>query len=205
MIDPVRCYQLYLSVKTHFTTEKYDCIKHNGRVAHASFEQFERRKDRALFSYAAKKFENPQQAASYFVANFIENNDYPIEDFDKGWNNYMKWQKIRQSMTKTFKDDLDFLEFFLEENDIEFEDILFENSTLPPLYTLAKTGKISYPTITILDKYADFIPVWNKQFPVWKKEFLRVQKLGSFLKIDEAKYFNLIQERHFKSFTNETL
>lgn len=183
MITPERCFQLYLSLKTHFTTEKYDAIKYNGRIKNSTLADLQSRNDRGLFVGAAKKFDNVQHAASFFVANFAYGNLYPVEDHDKAETLYITWQRKRQSLHKTFSDDLD----TLSNMGLSYEELV-TTEKIPPLFVALKTGKVNIETLTIMNKLENFSDSWKGIFHLWKDDLLRIRKLESFIKFDEAKF-----------------
>lgn len=187
MIDPVRTLQLYMSLKMHFTTVTFDAIRGNGRVKHAGLAELERRNDKALIKAFSAKVDKTQEAAAILVANFAYGNDYPFADIDKAFTLHTKWQKVRQSLTKTFRDDIVFLNSYCEAHNREFKD-LFEVNGIPLAYQLLLNGKIHIETLSIINRFENFVPLWMNSMKVWRKEFLRIQKVGSFIKIDETKY-----------------
>jgi hypothetical protein len=183
MITPERCFQLYLSLKTHFTTEKYDAIKYNGRIKNSTLSDLQARNDRGLFIHTAKMFDNVQHAASFFVANFAYGNFYPVDDHDKAESMYITWQRKRQSLHKTFSDDLD----ALSSMGLSYQELI-TTEKFPPLFVALKNGKVNIETLTIMNKLENFSDSWKSTFHLWKDDLLRIRKLESFIKFDEAKF-----------------
>jgi len=60
---------MYLAVKLHFMSDKYDITKHRGRVM-TSKSNFAYSNREHLFNKFADKFDNKQQMAQYLIANF---------------------------------------------------------------------------------------------------------------------------------------
>jgi hypothetical protein len=183
MIAPERCFQLYLSIKTHFSNEKYDAIKYNGRIKNATIDDFNKRNDKALFTVASRKFDDTKHAASFFVANFAYGNTYPLDDEEKAFKFYTQWQRNRQSLTKMFRDDLD----YLASKKISYEELI-STDKIPPLFVAYKSGKINIETLTIMNALENFSDRWKSIFHLWKDDLLRIRKLESFIKFDEAKF-----------------
>ena len=69
-------YILFNALKLHFTTEKFDFFKYNGKVK-TTIEQFENRKDKYHFYKLSRKHEKRDDMLQYIVYNFIEK-DNPI-------------------------------------------------------------------------------------------------------------------------------
>jgi hypothetical protein len=183
MIAPERCFQLYLSIKTHFANEKYDAIKHNGRIKNATIDDFNKRNDKALITLAAKRFYDTKHAASFFVANFAYGNTYPFDDEEKATKLYTQWQRNRQSLTKMFMDDLDYLTL----KGVSYEKLV-SIEQIPPLFVAYKSGKINIETLTIMNALENFSDSWKSIFHLWRDDLLRIRKLESFIKFDEAKF-----------------
>jgi len=197
-IDPIKTLQLYLSIKTHFSSKTFDAIKGNGRFKNATGKHLDQRKDKPLIVSFSRKCSDVQQCASVLVANFAYGNEYPFDDIDKAFSHYKKFQKIRQSLTRTFTDDIIFINKYCKDTNREFN-IIFETNGTPIIFSLALSGKIHIETVAILDKLLNFTPVWLSQPTLWKKEFLKIKKLQSFINIDEAKFRKILTERE----TNE--
>jgi hypothetical protein len=66
---PVDAYKCYLSMKNHFTKDKYDYHKYCGK-SRATVESFYKRKDRFWFEKLARN-KNDKEVEDFFVSNFI--------------------------------------------------------------------------------------------------------------------------------------
>lgn len=184
-LTPEKCYTLYMSIRAHFFSKNYDAIKENGRIKTRGNNSLEKRNDRVLFSMLSKKFESPQQVAAYFVANFAYSNPYCLDDQERGLVNYKTWQRKRQSITKTFYDDLSYIESL----GLSFESLVDASSTkVPKLLVLEKNNKVNIESLCIMNMFDSFVDNWEKVQPLWKDDYLRIRKLASFIKIDEAKF-----------------
>lgn len=185
MISPERCFQLYLAIKTHFTNMKYDVIKHNGRIKNTTKAAFEVRTDKGLFVSMSKKFTDVQHAASYLTANFAYGNMYPMTDPEKSDTLYTRWQRNRQSLYKIFCDDLD----TISAKGLSYEELI-STEKIPPLFIMLKSGSVNIETLTIMNRLENFSEQWKPVFHLWKDDLLRIKKLESFIKFDEAKFTN---------------
>ena len=178
-----------MSVKTHFTNEKYDAIKYNARTKTGTPSHFERRHDKGLFSMLSKNFDSSQEAASYFVANLTYGNEYPLTDFEKGELLYKRWQRNRQSLFKMFKDDIQ----ILLDTEMCYNDLVNEEH-IPQLFMMMKNGKVNIETLAIMNQFSNFVDKWKKKHALFAPEFLRIKKLSSFLKFDKEKYGKIYSE-----------
>jgi hypothetical protein len=184
MIAPEKCMQLYLAMKAHFTTEKYDVIKYNARIKGADAAHLEQRRDRELIRFLAKKLDTVPHAASFFVANFARGNDYPFSDEERSFKLYTLWQRNRQSLTKVFKDDCS----YISNIGMTWHDLISLEDGIPPLFILMKNGKINIESVAIMNELEGFIPEWEKKNPLWKEDFRRIRKLKAFIKFDKEKF-----------------
>lgn len=184
MIDPVRTFQLYLSIKAHFNSEKYDAVAHRGRIKNSSKEDFEKRRDKALFIHFSKLAKTTQEISSIFVANFAYGNDYPLDDIEKSISIYKRWTKTRESLTKTFKDDVQLL----------FENLHNVDDYKLHLFNMVINSKVNRETAVIIDSFDPLFDLWDSNFIIWKPEIRRVRKLSSFVKFDVDKFKNIFNQ-----------
>ena len=70
---PVDAYRCYLSLKNHFTKDKYDYHKYCGK-SRATVQSFYKRKDRFWFEKLARN-KSDQEIAEFFISNFISCTD----------------------------------------------------------------------------------------------------------------------------------
>lgn len=194
MIDPLKTFQLYMSLKTHFTSDSYCAIMHRGRLKNSDAEHFNARRDKNLFVNFSKLVDTPQEMSSLLVANFGYGNVYPLDDIDKSLENYNKWKKTRQSLTKTFKDDITLFIEDCQERDLE---------EVQHLFNYMITNKVSRETVIIYNSITPVFDFWYKTHTLWKDEIRRVRKLASFVKFDSDKFKNIylgikeeVEEKH---------
>lgn len=65
-------YQAYMAVKTHFTSEKYDYFKYQGKVKSVTEQNFMKRNDRFMFSKLAKDHDS-ETIVRFLSINFYRN------------------------------------------------------------------------------------------------------------------------------------
>ena len=120
------------------------------------------------------------------MAIFAYGDHYPLVVIDKGFENYTKWQRVRQSLTKTFVDDLT----YIANTGMSYDEMLSCEKGIAPLFLLLKNGKVNVETVAILNSIDNFTDTWKKKTPIWKEDFLRIKKLARFVKFDAAKFQN---------------
>jgi hypothetical protein len=176
------CYLLYLAVKSHFSNEKYDYFKYNGRVK-ADHNSFAKRTDRYFFEKLAKKISNPDELERFFVANIIQNQHVWIGEIqdDTLFDVFMDWKKRLESITYTFNQDV---QTIVEASDKFIDAFKINVGQHPLLMKLYKQQKISLETITILDMALNCGSYWDKNIVdriVWPEFYRRINKYKSFL------------------------
>lgn len=151
--DAYNIYVYYLALKRHFTSN-YDFFKYNGKVK-ANAQSFENRKDKFFFYKLSKKSE----AKDYILANMIVDPSMWIGDMleEKAQQNYTSWAKRIQSLSYSFKRDLNELNEKFDSN------IVVDNGQHPQLLTLYMQEKISPETLVILDDLTKCFIYWDKK------------------------------------------
>jgi len=190
---PFDAYKQYLSLKNHFTKEKYDYHKYCGK-SRATVQSFYKRKDRFWFEKLSRN-KNDKVVIEFFISNFITCTD-PIklwigEMIREGEDRYSSWKKRTQSLAYVFKEEM---EKILVDTDL---DSAFQTSNGHPL-VLKKylSGKISIETLVICDKILGYRTDYDKKLtdPVWETVSMRMRKYSPFLNIDVFRYKKILKE-----------
>lgn len=132
-------YQIYLSLKLHFTNDSYDATKYGFKTS-SKESTFSRRKDRFFFERIGRKYKETDIVIDYFTANFLVGVKW-IGDMRE--ENYSKYEKRMQSLSYEFEKDLR----TLSEQSDSFDQIC--TTTIPLDCLLA--DEISAETIAIID------------------------------------------------------
>ena len=193
LMMPFDAYKQYLSLKNHFTKEKYDYHKYCGK-SRATVQSFYKRKDRFWFEKLARG-KDDKEVIEFFVSNFITCTDpsklWIGEMMREGEGRYTTWKKRNQSLSYIFKEEL---ECILANQDL---DTAFASKNGHP--TILKKylgGDISIETLVILDKILDFRRNFDAKLndPVWQTVSLRMKKYSPFLNIDVFRYKKIVKE-----------
>lgn len=187
-------YKLYVSLKLHFTNDKYDYFTFRGKCR-ASETSFEKRKDRYFFKKVVTKFKQPE-LIEYFVSNFILDGNAWVGSMvrDAGEKNYQEWKRKMESLHYTFSCDVDFL---LSEVD-DFEQLFVVDNTHPPLLKYYLGKKITLETLVILNKILNFISDFDSKITepfVWQDVKRTVIKYSPFIDINLVKYKQTLKQK----------
>lgn len=179
-------------VKLHFTTENYNLFEQKAVARGLTFEKFLAKRDYIIYNALARKFSTDQQAIAFLVANYAYKNDNPIHNIASSDRNYVIWTKRKQSMTNTFREDLDKIALYLEQKNLS-TDILFDSKgKIPELFKIYLSGNVTIETMYLINKLYPYVEEWKKEHSlIWGKEFLLIQKLDRFIKFDEETLRNI--------------
>ena len=190
---PYDAYRCYLSLKNHFTKDHYDYHKYGGKTR-ATKQAFYKRKDRFWFEKFARK-KNDKEVEEFFVSNFVSSTDPSTmwigEMIREGEGRYTDWKKKVQSLSYTFKEEIDTL---FENNQL---DEIFDCSRGHPLILKSYLrGDTSLETLVICDRIFEYRKNFDKRLndPVWETVSRKIKKYKPFLNIDVPKYKKILKE-----------
>jgi len=191
---PFDAYKQYLSLKNHFTKDKYDYHKYCGK-SRATVQSFYKRKDRFWFEKLARN-KSDQEVIDFFISNFITCTDpsklWIGEMIREGEDRYTSWKKRNQSLTYIFKEEIETL--FADNN---FDSMFAKDgSRHPQILKEYLRGAVSIETMVILDRILGFRKDWDNKLsdPVWETVSMRIKKYSPFLHIDVFRYKNVLKE-----------
>ena len=189
-MEAYNAYKLYLGLKLHFQNDKYDFQRFNGGVR-SSPESFYKRKDRWFFEKLVKRYRN-NQVKEFFISNFITGDRYGGLHTENSDVVYTDWKKRMQSVTYSFKSDLEVL---LKSVD-HFDDLFMKNDQYPVILLKLYQEEIQLETFLILNKMLNFFPQFDKeldeyQWPVTRKI---CDNYESFLNVDLKKYRDIVKK-----------
>lgn len=189
---PFDAYKCYLSLKNHFTKEKYDYHKYCGKTR-ASIQSFYKRRDRFWFEKLTRN-KTDKEVEEFFVANFTSCSDpqslWIGEMIREGETRYNNWKKRVQSLSYIFKEESN----ILFEN--KFEEVFDCSKGHPKLLKMFLVGKISLETMVIYDKIFLFGKNFDRKLkdPVWETVSMKIKKYSPFLHIDVFHYKKILKQ-----------
>tara|TARA_Y100000004_G_scaffold72252_1_gene81201 strand:+ start:107 stop:697 length:591 start_codon:yes stop_codon:yes gene_type:complete len=191
---PFDAYRCYLSMKNHFTKDKYDYHKYRGK-SRATVQSFYKRKDRFWFEKLARN-KSDQEVVEFFVSNFITCTDpgklWIGEMIKEGEGRYTEWKKRNQSLSYVFKEETESV--FSDGN---FDSMFAMDGTRHPQILKEYLRKnISIETLVILDKILEFRSNFDSHLkdPVWETVSMRMKKYSPFLNIDVQRYKQILKQ-----------
>jgi hypothetical protein len=181
----------YLALKKHFTTKNYDYHKYRGKVK-ASFQSFQSRND-VFFFYKLSKKENPHKI---LLANIVLNPKVWVRNMidTPGEEVYSAWERRIQSLTYSFKTDLNCLKEDYKSN------FIVKDGQHPYLISLYLQKKISLETLSILSMISKSLDYWESQIvdKIVAGDIINlIRKYYPFLEVDEKKFSKIVKEHFF--------
>ena len=201
IMQPFEVYRYYLALRLHFTTDSYDVIKQQGRVR-ATRNSFLKRKDLLSINRVAETYSD-KDIVNFLVANFVSGDRwggvFDVEAKDR----YQGWKKRIESISYTFKKELDKAVLFADKNGITFDQLFsYNNGQHPPIVKMYLRNDISIETLVILNKLNNFTDQLDQDLKddlVWPDTSRIIKKYSPFLEIKKDKY-NEIYRRAIGSF-----
>lgn len=196
-MDEYSVYKMYLALKLHFTTEKYDVIEQRGRVR-ASKTAFAKRKDLYSIKKVSKTYTD-EEVANFLVANFVSGDRWGgVFDSEAG-DRYLDWKRRVESLTYIFSNDIDNLKEELSEKQLEFEDAFkITNGQHPYILKAFLRRTITLETLVILEKLRPFVEEFDAKVDdkiLWPDVSRLIKKYKPFLKFDKEKYNGIYRRR----------
>ena len=191
-MSPYEVYIKYLSLKKHFTNQKYDYFKYNGKTK-ASVAAFNRRKDRYFFERTSRKYQD-KQIIEFFVSNFISS-DNPSnlwigEIINSGEKIYTEWTKRQQSLSYLFKQQSE--DLFSSK---KLESVFDCSKGHPILLKKYLKNEISIENMVIYELIFSYCSDFDKKLldPVWEIVSLKIKKYKPFIHIGVISYKNTLR------------
>lgn len=182
-------YKTFLALKRHFNSS-YDYFKYNGQI-NASFESFEKRRDKFHF-YKISKIKDYHQL---MLSNFIDNPGLWIGDLlsDKSKEKHNARMKRIQSLMYHFKGDVNRLDDEYDEN------FIVKNGQNPRVLSLYYRGQISLETLVMLIDISGCFSHWDKNISdkiSWEDINSLVTNYSPFLDYDMSKAKAVLRDRY---------
>lgn len=185
---------MYLALKMHFSSERYDYIKYHGKV-NASKDTFSTRKDRFHFQRLSRKVP-ADQMQDFLVANFVAGVEWIGQMLDdEAKDNYTAFIKRRESFSYVFKQELQTVFSSVPTPSDAFK---CRAGELPPLLYSYMSGDIGADGLAVLNVFVKFFPRFDERIgatdPIWSKIRHKASKLLPFVQYDPNKIKQILKE-----------
>jgi hypothetical protein len=186
-------YLLFLALRTHFTSAKYDFFQMNGKLR-ATKESYLKRNDKAFFEKVAKLY-NAEELKNFYVANFLEDRHYITDMLDEDAHGaFYELQKRQQSLSYIFKNDMD----RVFEHDCKRAFSIVDGE-YPHIINLTLRQSIAFESAVILNDFIPYTDKFDKYLGdddiIWSRLALKVRKYRPFLKYDSDRIKAILKEK----------
>ena len=189
-------FSLYTSLKLHFNSDTYDFFRYNGKV-NTSVDAFENRKDKWHFYKLSRRFTSEEQGRDFIVANLVHNANVWVGNLLVEESNiqYRKRQKVIQSLSYTFTNEIASLMSHTKPNDL----FMIQDGQYPEVLQKLLHDEISIETVCILNRLLNFIPTWDKKitdtihYPIVSR---RIKKYTPFIPFEPTKYKLILKKEY---------
>lgn len=183
-------YMLFLSLRTHFTYDKYDYHAMCGKT-NANKDSFNRRSDKSLFDKVARDH-TAQELKGLFISNLLQDRHYIAEFIDdQAELVHTDYTRRRQSLSYVCTNDLDRI---FNTHGIRMSFSTSKNR-YPGIVMLFLRGDVALETLVILDDVVGFtkrFDIYYEDDVIWPKISRKIRKYRPFLKYDKTKMRKVI-------------
>ena len=190
-------FQTYLAFKQHFSNEKFDFFKYDGKVK-VKEETYQQRNDYWFFETLARKLTDTE-VKEYMLASFVS-----AENPEKVWvgdvkrdgrDRWLVFQKLHAGLSYTVQQDCIYMVEFMEKKSCTFNQLFEEKHGHPPALKLYLKKDICLETLIILDMVLGFIVHWDRSMkdPLWEQISFKIKKYKPFLSINTTHYKKLVK------------
>jgi len=193
-----KAYRYHLALKLHFTSEKYNVFENRGNIK-VSLDAYKNRNDHFLFEKLSRKFDSDQEYIQYIVSNYAYDNANFLYNESIAESNFTRWIKVKESITKTFTDDINTILYEADKHNIgNISKINCTNNDIPFIIKLYLANQIQPQTISILNDFTNMIDNWQSDSTMsmlFQNNMVRLKKIKGFFSYDKEK-LEKIYESH---------
>lgn len=198
-MTPIEIFQLFTSIKLHFTTDKYDYFKYNGKTSKViDQDSFEKRKDKYHYYKLIREYNDKNDLIDLFVSNFLYEDKVWIGDMldDNAKLNMVRYRNEIKSISDVFNKDCEYLSKLYPNP----KEMISCNGDYPLLLNDFLRNEISFISLCILNNVVKFADIWNSKIIddiIWPILYLKIVKFTPFIQVDILE-INDIMTNHFK-------
>ena len=146
-----QAYQIYQSLKLHFTRPSYNAVKYNFRTSIRQ-STFENRRDRYFFEKLSRRYDQ-EQLIHYFTANFICDSNVWIGNMTD--DIYRDYTSRHDKLTYTFTQDMKTMAN--QGHTLEAICTTDDNGSNNPLLEALRTDEVHSESVILLDLLVRFL------------------------------------------------
>ncbi len=190
MIDDYRLYCTYLEAKKHFSQYKFN-VKKGDRVKITRYK-YATSPEKPFILSLSKRFKTMKDGTDYMIANIAYTNNV-CEDYNEGIRWLYKWEGYKDGLSYMFTEDLK----TIRDNMSGDSDVLScKDDEIPLFLDLFVKDEISVQSTSIILNHIckDLTSIKNNSQAMYKADYIRALKCGSFIKKSPDKLRQLYNE-----------
>jgi hypothetical protein len=147
MLDELRVFRIYMAVKLHYRSKKYDLFEMECRVSGIHREALQSNKARlGVILRAAKRCKTYPEVLEYFMAQHLYGDGNDVFNLMASSENIIRWEKFKFSSTNTILDQL---------ADYDIREIT--EGEVPEILRLVVGGKVGIETASAIQRIKPYI------------------------------------------------
>lgn len=186
-------YKLYMALKAHFQTEKYDVIKQKGKIRTSQKNYLGSGKSFS-FQRLVKQYKD-DEICEFMVANFIGGNRWGgVFDIDAS-KQYQAWKRRVESLRYQFTQELESLYNAEKAQGVGMFDVI--EGQHPLILREHYGGRVSLETLVILNRIENFVVTFDEKLSdtlMWPDTSLLIRKYQPFLRVNLDHYKKIYAE-----------
>lgn len=190
-LTPHETTRIYLSLKLHFSRDKYDSKKYNF-VTNLSQASFDKRKDKYHFAKVAKRFQTKERIVEYFISNFVDDPGKWIGNFDEECHR-RRIGRI-EGLSHRFRSNLATIAPAHKEGSTKsklFRSLKDTDDGFPQIFELYQQGKVDVETLCILDYQTRFIDGITIPVELWSDKRMVIKKYTTLIGFNTKEFADI--------------
>lgn len=179
-------YKLYMALRLHFTTDRYNISETKGRVRVSAKSLDKNPKLRYFLDKYRLKYPNKTDFVHFLVANFVYGDHWgSVYEGTEHVEHYQRFTRSLDKLSYQFSEDLKALRLAGYDHPSQF----LSGTIIQKLYY---SKHISLESVVILDKLYAFTDHVSTEDPLWKAFARLIRKYSPFLKTDREKLRSIV-------------
>ena len=147
MLDELRVFRLYIAVKLHYTSKKYDIFEANGMASGINRVNLQSNKARlGVILRVAKRCKTYSEALEYFMVQHLYGNRNDVFSLMAATDNIIRWEKFNFSSTNVIIDQL-----------ADYDVRKITEGEVPEILRLVVGGRVGIETASAIQRIKPYI------------------------------------------------
>lgn len=192
LIEGLRAYELFQSLRLHFKSPSYDFFKYAGKIQRYNADNVTSRGD--FHHYRRLERRHKDDLKQFILANLVSSEPVKwVGDLASiaAEKKYADWKKRQEALRYNFRIEITYL------RDSEQQLFAVPQGGHPALLRMYMSGKVSLDTMIIMDNELNFKKHWDEKIEdtvVWPDISMKIEKYRPFLNYDANAMREIMRE-----------